>query len=1504
MDHAQEGHVMLKSGSIVTRLTAGVIVINLFVIALMGVFLYQNYRHYAHETAISTQNLVRSLELNVAGIIDKVDGALFAVVQETERQIAHGGIDESALTAYLEAQQARLPELDALRITEATGDVRYGVGVPESPRVNVSDREYFSVLHDQLEVGMLISKPVQSRINGRWVLPIARRVNFPDGSFAGVAYGAITLDYFQTVFAALDIGKHGAISLRDEELGVIARCPEPGGVGSAIGNKDVSITIQESVRTHPNFATYVAVVKLDNLERTISYRKVGRYPLYIFVGQAMRDYLIPWRKEAAWTCALAALFTAGTICSAWLIFRKWQSDVAAAWALRESEAKFRSYIDSSPDGVFVADEHGRYLEVNQAASRITGYAAAELVGMSIPDVLPPEAVAAGLQYFHTLKATGSASGESEFRHKNGTIRWWSVDAVKLSDTRFLGFTKDITARKQAEQELVASQIVLLKEQAFKRLLLDTSPAFIVAIDLHGNTLMMNRSMLDVLGYAFEEVRGVPYLTTFVPEEDRNAVTEVFNRIVKEGACTFSENRIISKTGQTYLVQWHGRFVTSNNDANFFVGIGINITERKQAEEDLQKSEVRLRTLIDTIPDLIWLKDPDGVYLQCNQRFEKLYGAKEAEIVGKTDYDFVDRKLADFFRRNDLAAIAAGKPTMNEEQVTYADDGHTEYLETIKTPIYSNEGQFIGVLGIGRDITERKRTEEALRQSQQLLAMTFASLHDAIFIVDADKSQILDCNPRASEMFGYAREQMLGRTTEFLHVDKATLDEFRRHLRQAVEEHGSLRAFEFRMKRKDGTVFPTEHNVIPLGQSLGWVSVVSDITERKRAEEALRETEAQYRFITENTTDVIWTLSFTTGKFTYVSPAIQKLRGYTPEEVLNQTMAEAITPESLQRVTYLLQQGIAQRQPGDTGLYKTISLVDQPCKDGSVVSTEVATTLIFDEHGQLVEIIGVSRDITERKRVEAELQRYREHLEDLVAERTEALEQEILKRKYAEQALQEAKDAADAANRAKSIFLANMSHELRTPLNAILGFSQLLARDQGLSPTQQNYLGIINRSGEHLLKLINDVLDMSKIEAGQMTLQLTSFDLWQMLDNIEEMIRVRTTQKGLALIVTRAPDVPQYITTDESKLRQVLINLLSNAVKFTEAGRIELRIKNEELGMKKQPQIIPNSSFLILNFSVADTGIGIAPDEMTAIFEAFHQGSAGQRNPEGTGLGLTISRQCVRLLGGDITVMSTPGSGSVFTFDIAVSVPEQADNRTPRVVSPQRVLGLVPHQPVYRVLVAEDHEESRILLTHLFTAVGFEVAAAQNGQEALERWAAWQPHLIFMDMRMPVMDGYEATKAIRNEELRMKNEGITAKHQTPIVALTASSFAEQREEILRTGCDDVIYKPFQEQEIFEITAKYLGVRYVYEEGERQEAQGARQTAEKVLTPEALSAIPVEMLAHLEGAILQGDIDLIAQVIETIRAVDEKVAETLALLTQRFEYDRLLALLQLVKGETHG
>jgi signal transduction histidine kinase/DNA-binding NarL/FixJ family response regulator len=468
----------------------------------------------------------------------------------------------------------------------------------------------------------------------------------------------------------------------------------------------------------------------------------------------------------------------------------------------------------------------------------------------------------------------------------------------------------------------------------------------------------------------------------------------------------------------------------------------------------------------------------------------------------------------------------------------------------------------------------------------------------------------------------------------------------------------------------------------------------------------------------------------------------------------------------------------------------------------------------------------------------------------------------------EKEAREAREEAIRASQAKSVFLSNMSHELRTPLNAVIGFAQLLERSAAMPEKERESVTIIKSSGEYLLELINDVLAISKIEAGKVALSEMPFDLRRMLRGVVEMIRVRTDGKGLQLVVDVPDDLPERVVGDEGKLRQVLVNLLGNAVKFTEEGGVALRARWDERDGG------------VASFEVEDTGYGIAEDEVGRLFEAFAQTESGRASKEGTGLGLAISQNFVALMGGRIRVRSVLGKGSVFAFDVAL--PEGLEETAEQ--SAARVVGLEPGQPARRILCVDDMAENRALIDELLRGVGFDVRMATNGQEAVDLWASWRPHLIWMDLRMPVMDGVAATRLIRERE--------GAGERCVILALTASAFEHDREAILSSGFDGFVTKPYREESIFDAVAEHLGVAYRYE---RPKAADAPAAARPALASERLATLPTELLARLEEALLIGDVSASNEAAAGVHSLDPELGADLRRAVREYRFDEILGLL---------
>ena len=528
----------------------------------------------------------------------------------------------------------------------------------------------------------------------------------------------------------------------------------------------------------------------------------------------------------------------------------------------------------------------------------------------------------------------------------------------------------------------------------------------------------------------------------------------------------------------------------------------------------------------------------------------------------------------------------------------------------------------------------------------------------------------------------------------------------------------------------------------------------------------------------------------------------------------------------------------------------------------------------DEFGILAETFNsmgrqLNISFNERENLLEELRNSHLNLEQQVKERTYQLEE-------TNRELEKAKLKAEEANKAKSVFIANMSHELRTPMNAILGYSQLMQGDTTLSHDQHENLNIINRSGEHLLALINDVLEIAKIEAKGSTLKVITFDLHALVSDLERMFQVRINAKKLKFEILGIESTPHYIVSDENKLRQIIINLLGNAVKFTNEGSIIMRLSAE----------YKNTDELRLIIEVEDTGMGIAKDEFDKVFKFFEQTDSGLKTEGGTGLGLAISRQYAIMMGGNITVSSEYGKGSTFRLEIETVVGNATS--TALAQCSRSVIGLEAGQKPPRILVVDDNEINRNLLEKLLVRTGFKVKKASNGLEAIAIFEKWKPQFIWMDVRMPIMNGIEATDRIRKLE-----GGADVK----IVMLSASVLEEDIESTLKI-CTKFVKKPYIEQELFETMSEELNLRYEYESCEKDD-----EMMEGSLNELILSLSPT-LSVELQEAVLRLNTTQIEAVIAKIALENPTLSSLLKETIDNFGHDLILSALdhaETVKGE---
>ncbi len=833
----------------------------------------------------------------------------------------------------------------------------------------------------------------------------------------------------------------------------------------------------------------------------------------------------------------------------------------------------------------------------------------------------------------------------------------------------------------------------------------------------------------------------------------------------------------------------------DGDGNFLgiIGVTRDISDRKRVEADLGTCEDRFRLFMDNSPTLAWIKEETGRYVFLSRNHED-FGFRVEESLGKRVEEIFPPAIAAMYRENDLRVTAAGRPMeMVEESVDQT--GERRFWRVQKFPFQDPEGnRFIG--GIGVDITDRRRLEEALRKSEETFRKVTEAAPTNIFILRGGR--FVYVNPTFLEVTGYTAEEV--RNLNFLnliHPDFRNL--VRERVRARQEGDAAPWRKELRNLTKAGESLWLDHSsvLIEYEGTPAILGISVDITARKCAEAALRESENRYRTLLEGVTDSVYVLD-SDWNHLLVNEAAHRFTGTPSGGLLGKNLLELFpnvegTPffESFQRVMEKREPEVVESEfrflHGGKGWYEVNVY---PVPEG---------------------ILCISKDITDRKLAEGELEA--------------------------------ARQAAEAASRAKSEFIANMSHELRTPLNAILGYGQILGRDDSLSGGHREKIDIMTASGRHLLTLIEDILDIARIESGKIEIEPRAVDLKRMVANVAAMLRLRALEKAVDLVQEIDPATPRYVECDEKRLRQVLLNLLSNAVKFTDEGRVTISVR-------------PAGGRIA--FRVSDTGIGIPEESLQEIFEPFRQlfGVSGRR--EGTGLGLSISRRLVRLMGGDIEARSTVGEGSVFAF--AIPLPElDAQAAPPEAERPKKIVG---HRgPRRRALIVDDMEINRVIARAMLEPLGFDIEEARDGGEAIDIRAAFRPDVILVDLVLPDMDGTDLIRALRAGDLG----------SAPLILVVSGKGHWERERVLREGSVDAyLTKPISYDDLVDLLGRGLGLTWIHESDEAAEGTG-RGGEPLPLTPPS-----TKDLTALHALSRMGDLSAIRDYLDDIRRCHPEAA----------------------------
>ncbi|QLE42991.1 PAS domain S-box protein [Nostoc sp. C052] len=1196
-------------------------------------------------------------------------------------------------------------------------------------------------------------------------------------------------------------------------------------------------------------------------------------------------------------------------------------------ALQESELKFRSIVENANDLIFILSPEGIFTYHSPNVTALMGYNLEEIEGHSVVEFTKPEDLAtsaAALQ--RAITGEKLTNIEVRLRHQNGSWRWFNFNTSTINtpngEIAIAGVGRDITERKQAEEALRRS------EMKYRNIFENSQVGIFRTWQKDGLIIDANQRGAEILGFTSAADLIGKYFTTdlYVNPEDR---VQMLAELEESGEVRNFEVALRRLDGS---VVWVLLSLRLNAEESCLDCVFTDISDRKQQEQ-------ALRLIVEGTA----AKTGNEFFNSCVRYLAEVLQVQYALVTEFDDEPKTRVRTLAFWScgaiNENLEYELRGTPcehTLQGNMCHYPQAVQTTFPEDADlvrmnaqsffgVPLTSSSGEIIGHLAVidvkpmkpdpGRELIvkifaaragaelERKQAEAALQQSELKFRTIVEKVNDVLFAITPD-GVFNYISPNILNTTGYAPSEMEGNSLElFTHPDDVAKCQ---EVAQSILTTGEgISGTEYRAKhRSRGWVWLTS-NAVRTQDAQGnfqIVGVARDISDRKQAEAALqRRTQAESlissisrQFIDQ---DLATAINFTLQAIAQFIDAehsciFECSQDKSEFNLIHEWCGEGVAPlidiargSPVEVFPYFY-------EPILRGKHRQISSVEDLAPhlperqlfESMSFQSILAVPMVHT--GKVVGFVGAAMIHYSKTWNQEDINLLKLVGEIIAIGRA---------RHQAEEALRIAKEAAETANRAKSAFLANMSHELRTPLNAILGFSQLMERDTSLNSNQRESLSTINRSGEHLLNLINDVLEMSKIEAGQIVFNPEDFDLYLLLQTLQEMFKVRTQAKQLFLKFEMAPNLPRYIQTDEGKLRQVLINLLGNAVKFTQTGGVTLRVslgseEQEENSSPLPPAPCPSASSPSLHFEIQDTGRGIAAEEMNNLFQPFVQTTSGIQTKEGTGLGLTISRQFVRLLGGDIHLTSSLRQGSTFSFDIQVNL-AAALKATPK-LNKGRVLKLAANQPAYRILVVDDRKENRDLIVQLLGSIGFEIQAANNGQEAIAIWHTWQPHLIWMDMRMPVMNGYDATK-----EIRAREKNTTTNFRTVIIALTASAFEEQQASILAAGCDDLVRKPFREQVIFEKIAEYLQVRYIYAEENSQDP--TNNNLENIQSSildlrSAITLMPTQWVTELNQAAIEVDAERIFQLIEQIPQAHSVLAEKLANLVRSFCFDEIIDL----------
>jgi PAS domain S-box-containing protein len=1012
----------------------------------------------------------------------------------------------------------------------------------------------------------------------------------------------------------------------------------------------------------------------------------------------------------------------------------------------------------------------------------------------------------------------------------------------------------------------------------------SSPDAIISANSKGEIRTWNNGARNLFGYSEQEALGQE-VTLIMPTQFKGVFRgRTRQRLAGHFQARTIETNGLRKDGTVFPIELSlGTWVT--DEQRFFSGIIRDITERKQAGDQLRK----LSLAVEQSPASIVITDLDGNIEYVNPTFTAQTGYTLEEAIGQNPRILQSGHTSPEEYNRLWETITSGN-VWQGEFLNRKKNGDLYWEHALISPVKTATGEITHYLAVKEDITKRKQDEEKLKQRNQELAAISAitvavnefpnldtvlktALQQIVAFTGVDGAEChlpdesgelaLTMTWNMDEAFALASRDYRFPIGEgipgYAFASKApvyvpdimTDERYWRHDLARIAGYQSLLCIpiigrEFLL----GTILlhsRENHEFLPstLALLLTAGRQLATGIERMQLFDALRENEEKLRSTLESVDDLVFVLNKDGVYIDYHQPIITSA-------------------------------GTRLFIPPDAFTGKHYQDVMSP--DVAVLVKNAIDTIVNTQTAQQIEYPLINEDGETWFSAKLSMRRDRQGTFDGVT----CVVRNITARRQAEEGLLRAKQAADNANKAKSVFLANMNHELRTPLNAILGFAQIMAGESTLTPEQHKNVETILRSGEHLLNLINDVLDISKVEAGKVTLNEANFDLRRLLNDLFDMLKMKAKNKGLSFEFAGISQIPRQVCGDSGKLRQVILNLLSNAIKFTEKGSVTLRVhyKPDSISSFKPDTRATGRLFV----EVQDTGSGIASDEIDTVFEPFVQSQSGRQSQEGTGLGLAISKQFVQLMGGNISVESALGAGSRLMFYVRIMESEQAGQQIRSTPSRKKqAVRIAPGQPTYRILIAEDQPGNQEMLSVMMEGLGFEVKTANNGQEAIEINTSWQPHLIWMDIEMPVVDGLIATKRIRE----MGGDVI-------IIAVSANTFTHEREMVLGAGCDGFVAKPFGRQELVKMLETHL--RVVFSDNDDTADKSAVASPTQSVKAIMLSSLPPELIEKLRTAAVNLDTREVQHLAEDVSHYDSTLSQALLDWVKKFRFDKILTFIE--------